>query len=118
MDLKFYKGKILLHMIDHATIMSVTVILPSKKPDQIVNAIMNYWVAAYETVDKFLTDNGGELVNEELMRLCKALNLKVHTTGAESPRSIRIIERHTVVLLEMLNKVLEESHCSPDIALA
>ena len=42
MNLKFYKGKILLHMIDHATRLSVTVILPSKKPDQIVNAIMKY----------------------------------------------------------------------------
>ena len=39
MDLKFYKGKILLHLIDHATRFSVTIILPSKKPDQIVNAM-------------------------------------------------------------------------------
>ena len=52
MDLKFYKGKILLHMIDHATRLSVTVILSYKKPDQIVNAIMKYWVAVYKTVDK------------------------------------------------------------------
>ena len=53
MNLKFYKGKILLHMIDHAARLSVTVILPSKKPDQIVNTIMKYWVAVYGTVDKF-----------------------------------------------------------------
>ena len=59
MDLKFYKGKILLHLIDHATGFSVTVILPSKKPDQIDNVIMKYWVVVYETVDKFLTDNKG-----------------------------------------------------------
>ena len=43
MDLKFYKGKILLHMIDNR--LSATVTLLSKKPDQIVNAIMKYWVA-------------------------------------------------------------------------
>ena len=57
MDLKFYKGKILLQLNDHATSLSVTVILASKKPDQIVNTIMKYWVALYGTVDKFLTDN-------------------------------------------------------------
>ena len=56
---KFYKGKILFHMIDHATRFSVTVILSSKKPDQVVNVIMKNCVAVYGTVDKFLTDNGG-----------------------------------------------------------
>ena len=70
-DQKFYKGNTFL-------------ILPSNKPDQIVNSIMKYWVAVYGTVDTFLTENGGEFVNEEFMLLCEALNIKVHTTGAES----------------------------------
>ena len=118
MDLKFYKGKILLHMMDHATRLSVTVILPSKKPGQIMNAIMKYWVAVYGTVNKFLTENGGEFVNEEIMIMCEALNTKVHTPGVESSWSNRIIEQHDLVLSEMLNKVLEENHCSLDIALA
>ena len=48
---------------------------------------MKYWVAVYERADKFLTDNGGKFVNEEFMTLCKALNIKVHTTGTESPWS-------------------------------
>ena len=77
MDLKCYKEKILLHMINHATRLSITVILPSKKPDQIVNAIMKYWVSIYW-----------------------------------------IVQRQKLVLSEMLNKVLEENHCSWDIALA
>ena len=46
---------------------------------------MKYWVAAYGRVDNFLTDNGGKFVTEEFMTLCKALNIKVHMTGAESP---------------------------------
>ena len=92
MGLKFYKEKILLHMIDHTTKLSVTLILLSKKPDEIENAIMKYWIAVYGTVYKFVTDNGGEFVNEELMTLCKALNIKVQTTGAESPWLNGIIE--------------------------
>ena len=50
---------------------------------------MKYWVAVYGRVDNFLTDNGGKFVNEEFMTLCKALNIKVHTIGAESPWSNR-----------------------------
>ena len=49
--------------------------------------------------------------------LSEAVNIKVHTTGAESPWSNGIIERHNSVLSEMLNKVPEENHCSLDIAL-
>ena len=64
---------------------SVTVAVPSKKPDQVVNAMMKYWIAVYGKVKKNLTDNGGEFINEELMTLCKAFNVKVHTSGAESP---------------------------------
>ena len=57
MDLKFYKGKILLHMINHSTRLSATVVLPSKKPHEIVNAIMKYWVIDCRTVDKFVIDS-------------------------------------------------------------
>ena len=39
-------------MIDHDTRLPVTIILPSKKPDQIVNAIVKYWVTVYTTVDE------------------------------------------------------------------
>ena len=95
-------------MIDHATRFSVTVILSSKKPDQVVNVIMKNCVAVYGTVDKFLTDNGGEFINEELMTLFETLNIKVHTTGAKSPWPNGIVERHNLVLLEMSKKVLEE----------
>ena len=42
MNLKFYKGNILLYMINHTTRLSVTVILLFKKPDQIVSTIMKY----------------------------------------------------------------------------
>ena len=42
MDLKFYKEKVLIHLIDRAAKLYVTVILPSKKPDQIIHAILKY----------------------------------------------------------------------------
>ena len=48
------------------------------------------------------------------MTLCEVLNIKVLTAGAESPWSNGIVEQHNLVLSEVLNKVLQENHCSLD----
>lgn len=72
-------------MIDKATQLSVTTTILSKKPKDITNTIMKNWVGAYWSVDKFLTDNGEELVNNELLYLRETLSNKVQTTEAESP---------------------------------
>ena len=53
-----------------------------------------------------------------MLSLGEALNIKIQTTGAESPWSNGIVERHNLVLSEMLNKVLEEQHCNFEVALA
>ena len=79
-------------MTDHTTRLSVTSSFPSKKPEHIANAIMMYWVAVYGSVDKFLANKGGEFVNEELLRLCEALNIRLQTTGAKSPWSNGLVE--------------------------
>ena len=54
-------------MTDHDTRLSITVVIPSKKPNHIADAIKKYWVALYDTVEKFLTDNSDEFINEEFM---------------------------------------------------
>ena len=71
MDLKFYDSKTLLHLIDHATRLSTCVRIPSKKPEHIVKAIFSNWISVYGTTEKFLTDNGGEFVNEEFNDMCE-----------------------------------------------
>ena len=60
MDLKFFQGKIILHIIDHLTRFSVAVILKSKEPKEIISAIMKSWISIFGPPSKFLTDNGGE----------------------------------------------------------
>ena len=81
----FREGRILLLMIDHATRLSVTKIVPSKKTERIANAIMKYCVAVYSSDNKFLTDNGRKFVNDRLLRLCEAVSIRLQTAGAESP---------------------------------
>lgn len=118
LHLKFHKEKILLHMTDHATRHFVTVVIPSKRPTQIVNAIIKYWVALNGRVERFLRDNGYKFINDKFMMFCETLNINIHTTGAESPWSNDIVERLNLVLSEMFNKVLVENRCSLDMALA
>ena len=105
-------------MFVHATRLSPTVVIRSKKPTQIVNVIIKYWVALYATVEKFLRYNGDELINDKFMTLCKTLNTNINTAGAESPWYNGIVEQNSLVPSEMLNKVLEKNLCNLDIALA
>ena len=118
MDLKFCDSKTLLHLIDHATRLSTCVRIPSKKPEHIVKAIFSNWISVYGTTEKFLTDNSGKFVNEEFTDMCESLNIKIKTTGAEAPWSNGLVERHNLIISEMLDKVLEDTKCNSDIALA
>ena len=118
MDLKFYNRHILLHLIDYATRLSGSTIVPSKKPDDIIKAIFKIWIGIFGSPGHFLTDNGGEFCNNEFTNMCEALNITVRTTGAESPWSNGIVERHNRTIAEMLDKILEENNCNIEIALA
>ena len=118
MDLKFYKGKILLHLIDHGIRLSMSTVIPSKNPDVILQAILKNWVSIYGAADKFLSDNGGEFANESFLELCESLNITVKTTGAEAPWSNGLVKRHSLMIADMLDKVMEENQCSLEVALA
>ena len=62
-DLKFYKGKTLLDLIDHATRLSMSAVVPSKNPDVILHAILKNWVFIYGAADKLFSVNGSEFAN-------------------------------------------------------
>ena len=118
MDLKFYQQKIILHLIDHATRLSSCVRIPSKEPKHVIKAIFSHWISIYGTTEKFLTDNGGEFVNNDFLDMCEQLNITVKTTGAESPWSNGLVERNNQTISNMLDKVLDDTACDFDIALA
>lgn len=118
MDLKFYENRILLHMIDHATRWSSSCRIPSKNPKVVVKGIFTHWIQTRGAPRKFLSDNGGEFMNEEFLSLCEKMNISVKTTAAESPWSNGLVERHNAVIADMLDKVLAEGKCEFDTALA
>ena len=118
LDLKFYNKSILLHMIDHATRLSVASVVPNKKPETIVKHILQHFIQVYGKAESFLSDNGGEFINQTFLELCDTFGIKIKTTAAESPWSNGLVERHNLVLANMLDKVIDETGCSLEIALA
>ena len=118
MDLKFYEGKIILHMIDHASRLSSANRISSKEPTVIIKSIFKNWITIYGRPEKFLSDNGGEFMNHQFIELCEKMSISVKNTAGESPWSNGLVERHNLVIAEMMDKVLAESECDFDLSLA
>ena len=117
LDLKFYNGKIILHLIDHVSRFSAAAVVKSKKPNEIIAKIFRCWISLFGPPKRYFHDNGGEFVNAEFLELCDSFNIVVLTTAAESPWSNGLCERHNAVLSDMLDKIIEERQCDLEIAL-
>ena len=116
LDLKFIHGVIILHMIDHATRYSQTCIIKNKQKGTIVKAILKHWIALFGSPQKFLSDNGGEFVNDEFLELAEKFNITVHTTAAESPWSNGLVEKHNHIIGDMAIKTQQDSQCDLELA--
>ena len=70
-DLKFYKGKIIFHLVDmQQDCLYHSSLVPSKQPGVIIKSILKNWISVFGLANQFLSDNGGEFANEELMEMC------------------------------------------------
>ena len=61
---------------------------------------------------KVLSDNGGEFANEAF------ININFQTTAAEAPWSNGLVEKHNGILGEAVAKIVEDTHCSVEVALS
>ena len=57
---------------------------------------------------QILSDNGSEFNKQEFHELGELLNMEVKTTGAESPWSNEITERHNGIIGNMIDKILHD----------
>ena len=117
MDIKFYKQHILLHMIDSVTRLSFSSLLKSKKPEAIIKAIFTHLIQPFGTAGEFFTDNGGEFANADFLNMCEGLNIRVRVTAGESPWSNGLVERHNLIIAEMLDNILANKRIDIEIAL-
>ena len=74
---KIYKGRILLHLIDHATRLSVASFVKSKEPEVILKGIFKSWIQIYGAPEKFLTHKSGEFANSKIIDMVESMNIKV-----------------------------------------
>ena len=47
-------------------------------------------------------------MNNDFLDSCETFNIVVHTTAAESPWLNGLVERHNLILADMLNKVIAD----------
>lgn len=109
MDLKFYTGHVLLHLVGDTTHLSASTDIKSKDPNVIIEAISCLWIQIYEPPEHFLSDNGGGFANQHFLDKSEAMNISVHTTAAESLFTN---------FVRMLDKVLEDQNINFQSALA
>ena len=102
MDLKIWKGKNILYMIDMFSRYTQAVVIDRKTPDCVINALFNKWIPTFGVPNQILTDNGGEFSNEEMREVCSRLNVYKHTTGAESPWQNGMCEKNHFAKVTLL----------------
>ena len=78
LDLKQFDPNLyILHMIDHLSRYSSACVIKNKRKETIVCGIMEYWVRIFGSPKKFLTDNGGEFVNQDLIDFAEKFNINL-----------------------------------------
>ena len=77
MDLKEFKGKLILHVIDHAARFSAATFVTSKHREEMISALFKIWISVFGPPSKFFSDTGGEVSNNHFNERCELLNIIV-----------------------------------------
>ena len=109
MDLKQWNGRWILHIIDMWSRYTVSVLINRKRPSNVIDALMQRWVAVFGVMGSIMTDNGGEFSSDETREVMSMLNVRLITTAAESPFQNGLCERVHAVTDMMLLKLTEEN---------
>ena len=107
-DLSFYKGNIILHIVDMWSRLTVSTLLRRKTPSEVTESIMQNWIAYYGVPRAILNDNGGEFTSEEIREVKSLLNVQDLTTGAESPWQNGLCEKNHALLDNILERLDED----------
>lgn len=115
MDIKVWKSRYILHMIDMYSRLCVSVFVKSKEPSVIIHTFLKSWVGAGFGVPSkgLLTDNGGEFSNDQFREMASMLGIHVMTTGAESPFQNGLCEKNHGLVDIMLEKLVYDNPTIP-----
>ena len=123
LDLKHWKppGKYsyICYMIDMYSRLTLGSFIANKKPESVINSIMNTWVASFGRMKGLHSDIGGEFSNELLDDVANKLDIKLTTTSSYSPHQNGLNERnHSIVDLMITRMRLSDSSLSLEMALS
>ena len=119
MDLKkLESGDTILHMIDCVTRYAMAISVKSKTATEILEKVFRVWISVFGRPGQFLTDNGGEFVNEEFNEMCQLLDIVISTSPAESPFCNGMVERHNGILGKMIDSTMGDTGCSLETAIS
>ena len=118
MDLKVYGKCYFLVIVDVATRYCAATVINNKHAYTIIKGLLICWISIFGPPKKILSDNGCEFNNSDMRQLGEAFNIKILTTAAESPWSNGICERTNAVIGDAVTKILEDSQCDIQSALA
>ena len=94
MNLKYYKGRWVLHMIEMWSRYTISCIhslekkkkkKKKKKTSNVIEALMKNWVGVFGVMEALMTDNGGEFNSDEMREISSILNVRPYTTAGMSP---------------------------------
>ena len=108
MDLKQWNGHWILHIIDMWSRYTVSVFI-NRKPSDVIDALMQRWIAVFGTMGSIMTDNGGEFSSDEMREVASILNVRLITTAADSPFQSGLCERVHSLTIMMLLRLMEEN---------
>ena len=117
-DIKYYHGAPLLHLIDTCTLFSATVVLKSKEAKEVVDNIFQVWINTFGCPQKFTCDNRMDFKSQEFTELTKSLNMNILITPVNSPYSNKSLCEHYNFLLEDMIDRMREVDCSLTVAVA
>ena len=119
MDLKKLDcGVWIVHFIDVVTRFAIACAVKDKSAEEILSKTFQHWIAILGRPGCFMSDNGGEFVNNDFNQMCSLMNIKIKTSPSESPWCNGTVERHNGILAQMISAVLEDTGCSIDIAIS
>ena len=103
LDLKIYCTCYMLH-IDHATRYSQVCFIKNKLSATIVKSVLKFWVGIFGSPKNFLSDNGGEFVNQEFIELVEKFNIEY--SQPLQNLSNRLYEKHNGIIADMIQKAM------------
>ena len=108
MDLKVWPkyGVIILYIIDMFSRYVTAQIIPDKTPESVIDVFLDNWILKmFGAPNRVLFDNGGEFYNKKMKDLCENFNIKIHSTGAESPWQNGLCESNHRHVDQMVEKI-------------